>query len=332
LLESVLRGWLEAAFCVDNLVLRRITFSSSGAVLEKIARQDAVHAVMSLRELKGRFHEGRRCYALFHPGMPEEPLAFIHVGLTTRLADSLKSLDIFKEEEAPSHAMFYSVNSPNPAMRGLSLASHLIREVVRELQQERPSLHTFSTLSPVPDLVAWMHLQNPPNMPLMPGKYWQQIRSVYASAAAPTSTLTSTSTPTPTSTSVTDEEVWRWLLDTLQKPLEWTDEGLREKLREPLLWLAGQYITTPTPTPIPSLLCPVASFHLRNGAELHRLLWLGTTKPKNLKNSLGLMVNYLYPLERLEENRGQFEAGEVVVSGEVGEFLGQKTFQEKVYE
>jgi hypothetical protein len=89
-MDSFLQDWLQVLFCVDNLALKQITFDSTGSVLECIAREDTVHSVKTISELKKRFINGRRCFALFHPLMPNHPVAFIHVGLTSGLANSLK--------------------------------------------------------------------------------------------------------------------------------------------------------------------------------------------------------------------------------------------------
>lgn len=89
-LDKVTQSWLSAAFCVDSLTLQRVTFDSSGSTLETIARADTVHAVRSISALKKRFEVSRRCFALFHHSLPNFPLAFIHVGLTSQLADSMR--------------------------------------------------------------------------------------------------------------------------------------------------------------------------------------------------------------------------------------------------
>ena len=89
-IDNIVQNWLTAAFCVDSLTLERVTFDSSGSTLETIARADTVHAVRSISALKKRFESGRRCYALFHHALPTFPLAFIHVGLTSQLANSMR--------------------------------------------------------------------------------------------------------------------------------------------------------------------------------------------------------------------------------------------------
>jgi malonyl-CoA decarboxylase len=63
---------------------------------------------------------------------------------------------------------------------------------------------------------------------------------------------------------------------------------------------------------------PVARFHLGNGARLERLNPGGDMSPKGLRQSLGLMVNYLYDLDALERNHESYaNAGTVTASSSV---------------
>jgi len=90
-LDQSIQKWLGYTLNNDCLELKRITFeTSSGSVLEKVARGESVHKVRTLRELKKRLHDGKRCFALFHPKLEDEPLVFIHVGLTNELSGSLR--------------------------------------------------------------------------------------------------------------------------------------------------------------------------------------------------------------------------------------------------
>ena len=51
---------------------------------------------------------------------------------------------------------------------------------------------------------------------------------------------------------------------------------------------------------------PVARFHLGNGASLEQINFLGDTSSNGIKLSGGLMVNYLYDLEKVEQNHETF--------------------------
>ena len=63
---------------------------------------------------------------------------------------------------------------------------------------------------------------------------------------------------------------------------------------------------------------PVARFHLGNGARLERVNWLADLSPRGLKQSAGMMVNYLYEIAEIEPNHEAFaREGRVVVSNGV---------------
>jgi len=58
----------------------------------------------------------------------------------------------------------------------------------------------------------------------------------------------------------------------------------------------------------------VARFHLGNGARLERLDWLADTSERALKQSYGLMVNYLYDLDYIERNHEAYAQQRAVVA------------------
>jgi len=84
-----------------------------------------------------------------------------------------------------------------------------------------------------------------------------------------------------------------------------------EELREPLEALAARYLAHQWEAG--HVLDPVARFHLGNGARLERVNWMADTTPKGLKQSLGLMVNYVYALEHVERNHESYVNRHVVV-------------------
>ena len=95
--------------------------------------------------------------------------------------------------------------------------------------------------------------------------------------------------------------------------------GGKTKLRQSLLQAAAQYLGQEMNEGQP--LDPVARFHLGNGARVERINWAADPSPKGLKQSFGLMVNYLYDLKRLDKNRTMLEQGKIAVSGDVQALL-----------
>ena len=59
---------------------------------------------------------------------------------------------------------------------------------------------------------------------------------------------------------------------------------------------------------------PVARFHLGNGARLERLNFLGDMSERGLRQSHGLMVNYLYDLTDIEKNHEAYAQHHTVVA------------------
>lgn len=60
---------------------------------------------------------------------------------------------------------------------------------------------------------------------------------------------------------------------------------------------------------------PVARFHLGNGASAHRLNWPADFAPKALASAHGLMINYLYELDRIEARHEAFVRDGTVAHG-----------------
>jgi malonyl-CoA decarboxylase len=118
---------------------------------------------------------------------------------------------------------------------------------------------------------------------------------------------------------VSDED--RVLLGHLDQP-DWIENPeLATQLRAILEPLAAYYFLKAR-TPKGRLIDSVARFHLGNGARLERIDWLGDLSPKGLRESAGLMVNYLYRLDDIEKNHEAYaNQGEIAASSAVKKFL-----------
>lgn len=150
-------SWFNRGF----LVLRRISWESPAHILEKIIRYEAVHAITCWEDLRRRVEpEDRRCFAFFHPAMPDEPLIFVEVALTKGIASSVQSLLSDDRTPLAAHeadtAIFYSISNCQVGLAGISFGNSLIKQVVNDLTAELPGLSTFSTLSPMPLFSRWL--------------------------------------------------------------------------------------------------------------------------------------------------------------------------------
>ncbi|MCB1407560.1 MAG: malonyl-CoA decarboxylase family protein [Rhodobacteraceae bacterium] len=156
-LRHLLRSWFNRGF----LVPARIDWQTSAAVLEKIIAYEAVHAIDNWDDLRQRLAPAdRRCFAFFHPALPNEPLIFVEVALTRGLATSIHEVlksprPVLSPDEADT-AIFYSISNCQAGLAGISFGAFLIKQVAADLQAELPGLRVFSTLSPVPGLARWI--------------------------------------------------------------------------------------------------------------------------------------------------------------------------------
>lgn len=70
---------------------------------------------------------------------------------------------------------------------------------------------------------------------------------------------------------------------------------------------------------------PVARFHLGNGAEAHRIIPGADTSPRGQRQSLGMMVNYLYDRRRIEAQHDDFTERGVIAAPRRLHELARKT-------
>ncbi len=282
-LEADLRGLLANWFDVGFLELRRIDWSSPALLLERLVGYEAVHEIRSWRDLKNRLDSDRRCYAFFHPRMPDEPLIFVEVALVQGLAGSVQRL---LDEKAPlldpgaaDTAIFYSISNCQRGLSGISFGNFLIKRVVALLSAEFRNIKTFSTLSPMPGFRAWLEARLGE---AAPGNFSEEEEAALRAVApgeAPTAEAA---------------------LTAILHTRGWFRDQARLRTVEPvLLRLAAQYLLRESRGK--RALDPVAHFHLANGARLERINPLGDTSEKGVKESATLMVNYLYDPAKIEE-------------------------------
>jgi malonyl-CoA decarboxylase len=278
-LKQLLATWFDVGF----LRVERITWQSPAALLEKLMAYEAVHAIASWQDLHHRLESDRRCYAFFHPVMPDEPLIFIEVALVQGLATSIQSLlDETSPEIVPQKAdtaIFYSISNTQAGLKGISFGPFLIKKVVDSLRNALPNLKTFSTLSPIPGFRRWLERQ------LAEGATEGGLDE-FRDALAEAGQLLGVEVALP---AVIDDRRWPGLTE------------VAAVLKEPLLVLCARYLYQRRDKD-GAPLDPVARFHLGNGARIEKINWQGDVSPKGMRESCGLMVNYRYRLDEIEEN------------------------------
>ncbi|MSO72262.1 MAG: MCD, Malonyl-CoA decarboxylase MCD [Rhodospirillaceae bacterium] len=263
----IFRSWFNRGF----LVLKQIDWSSPAQVLAKIIHYEAVHDIKDWSDLQSRIDpEDRRCFAFFHPQIPDEPLIFIEVALTLDVPSTIESLltnkrAVIRGSEART-AVFYSISNCNIGLRGIPFGNFLVKHVVEVLQRELPALQTFVTLSPLPGFAAWLAKERKGTADaLISAEEGLQLTAI-------------------------DNEDWH------------SDAATVESIRPVLLAATARYLLRAKDEfGLPP--DPVARFHLGNGARLNRINLLGDVSPRGMRQAQGFMVNYLYDLKTIETNQ-----------------------------
>jgi len=262
-LVQLFNSWFNRGF----LTLQRIDWHTPAIVLEKLIEYEAVHEISGWHELRRRLQADRRCFAFFHPALPDEPLIFIEVALVKGMSSAVAPL---LDHEAPvgdpekaDTAVFYSITNCQPGLRGVSFGNLLIKQVAQRLGEEFPRIKTFSTLSPIPGFAAWL--------------------------ASNTERF-----------SRHDAQSLQKAVQALNTPGWHEQPALASSMQKTLVPLCAYYLLNAVRDDAPA--DPVARFHLGNGARAERLNWLADTSKRGLQNCAGMMINYVYHLEQIEEN------------------------------
>jgi len=281
-IAHLLGSWFNRGF----LVLRRIDWSTPANILEQIIRYEAVHEIRDWDDLRRRIDPAdRRCYAFFHPALADAPLIFVEVALTETIPNAIAPLLAVDRRPVPTERARTAVfYSISNTQRGLGGISFGNFLIKQVVEELRREL---------PKLDTFVTLSPVPN-------FMQWLKEA-------------------SDVPVTGEE--RELLKQLDDPGWFEHEEVAAQLRALLEPLAAHYFLRAR-NPKGRVIDSVARFHLGNGARLERIDWLGDLSAKGMRESAGIMVNYLYRLDDIEENHEAYaNNGEVVASSAVKKLL-----------
>ncbi len=260
-LLKLFKYWFNPSF----LVLEKIDWETPASILEKIIEYEAVHEINSWDDLRARLAPiDRQCFAFFHPLIPNDPLIFVEVALTTGIPKSIqKIINLDRQEieiEDANTAIFYSISNCHNGLLGISFGNFLIKQVASNLKRELPDLNQFMTLSPLPGFMKWMEEYSPISFERCTDK------------------------------NCSEDELTKNAIKYLTHSER--DDGMPND--------------------------PVSRFHIGNGASLERINLNADTSEKGMTQSYGVMANYLYDLDVVEENHEIFFKNKVVpVSSEI---------------
>ena len=260
-LLKLFKYWFNPSF----LVLEKIDWETPANILEKIIEYEAVHEINSWDDLRARLAPvDRQCFAFFHPLIPNDPLIFVEVALTTGIPKSIqKIINLDRQEieiEDANTAIFYSISNCHNGLLGISFGNFLIKQVASNLKRELPDLNQFTTFSPLPGFMKWMEEYSPISFERC------------------------------TDRNCSEDELTKNAIKYLTHSVR--DDGMPND--------------------------PVSRFHIGNGASLERINLNADTSEKGMTQSYGVMANYLYDLDVVEENHEIFFKDKVVpVSSEI---------------
>ena len=233
----LLTSWFNRGF----LELKRISWNTPAFILEKLIQYESVHEIRDWQDLQRRLADDRRCFAFFHPQLPDESLIFVEValtnGLVSKISDVLNDAYLEPDEQdkfAPDTAIFYSINNCQAGLRGISFGNFLIKQVADELAEEVRSLRHYATLSPILGLRnKWLEL-----IRLSRSAEWLRAQ---------------------------DYE----LLAELEQSHWYHDQKIADTLKPLMEKICARYLVDEKSRG--EALDPVARFHLSNGARIERI-------------------------------------------------------------
>ncbi|MDT8397688.1 MAG: malonyl-CoA decarboxylase family protein [Pseudomonadales bacterium] len=284
-LLQLFKAWFNRGF----LQLRHIDWQTPAQVLEKLIEYESVHEIQGWPDLRRRLEDDRRCFAFFHPVIPDVPLIFVEVALTGQISTNIEDLlrqPPSDKPQKPKTAIFYSINNCLLGLRGVSFGNFLIKQVIEDVAIQMPSIKVYATLSPVPGFLTWLRA-NLADLPRL---------------------------------TVETRSLLQRLLDAVQAQAILAEAP---KLQELLIRLCAHYLVRAKSRDKPA--DPVARFHLGNGASLANINWLADVSDNGMRQSAGIMVNYLYTPADLTRNHEAYEqSNKVVCSSTINKLLSDK--------
>ena len=304
-LSHLFDSWFQSGF----LILHEITLNSSYSQINHIQRHDLVHPMTNLEEMGKRLGHDRRCFALYHCSMPEDPVIFIEVALTKGISRSIHEIigqeaRTQNEIEECDTAIFYSINNSQEGLTGIGLGKILVFQVVDFIKQTVPSIDSFVTLSPMPGF--WKNYLK--RILEGDGADFQMTRDNIRETFAQKSRK-AMKQEFALQTGTQEEDFGKVLLGILSNR-SWIENPIYVKqLEKPLVEIAHYYLTKEKNVrgkPVN----PVANFHMGNGATISKknINFLGNRSLKGLEESCGLMVNYVYSQGWFQRIRKSFQS------------------------
>ena len=264
-LRRLFNLWFNRGF----LELVQLTWATPARVLERLIDYEAVHEITGFDDLRRRLDaRDRRIFAYFHPALPGDPVIFVEVALTSGLATSVDEL--LADRDAGSAIDAESADTA----------------IFYSITNCQPGLRGVTFGDALIKNVTRQLLEELPH-----------LRQFSTLSPVPGFRAWLTDNKAASALGLTTAERAR-----LRRAEQHsTTPGQLESLRPMLERATAEYLVHGRRGRLP--LDPVARFHLRNGARLERVNWAADTSERGMAQSFGLMVNYLYDLDAVEEHQ-----------------------------
>jgi malonyl-CoA decarboxylase len=290
--QHLLSSWFNRGF----LRLEQIDWNTSASILEKLIKYEAVHPMTGWDDLQRRLASDRRCYAFFHPALPDDPLIFVEVALTSSMSNAIGPLvdpeaEIIDIGEADT-AIFYSINNALIGLRGVSFGNFLIKQVATELHKEFAGLKTFATLSPVPLLRTYIESMDSDILELLLKDQLELLLTHSQQSIVPAA------------------------ITELISQYDEQDSEITALLENTLCRLTVYYLGNARRQG--HAYDPVMHFHLSNGASLERINVFANMRDYGIGQSWGCMVNYRYESSQIVTNHEAYAGqGKITMSSDL---------------
>ena len=281
-LKHLFKAWFNPGF----LKLKKITWDTKAAVLEKIMKYERVHHIKDLNELKRRLGEDRRFFSYFHPALEDEPIIFVQVALTKSLGKSIQEImkPLINGDQKNDTATFYSISNCHEGLSRVTLGNFLIKRVIYEIQEELPHIKNFGTLSPIPGFAQWFSYLEENKLKTIMGNFKNDLAFLKSS------------------------------------DLKIGDTRIIENKEELTKLVAHYLVNEKNQKGLP--INDVTRFHLGNGAIIEDIAINANVSDTGFKRSFGIMVNYLYELESIEKNHEDYMTNnKVALSNKLKKYL-----------
>jgi len=283
--QKLFGAWFNRGF----LVLREIDWQTPANILEKLIAYEAVHAISSWDALRQRLAPtDRKCFAFFHPAMLDEPLIFVEVALTKASPNSIKQILTESREAIPADQADTAVfYSISNCQSGLAGVSFGNFLIKQVASELSLQLSNLKTFRTLSPVPGFMR--------------WVDH-----------------------ATQEVEDEDFQGKLEIVNNISNGNINDPNPDEQQILSEVAARYLVLEK-RPDNQPLDPVARFHLGNGAQLDQVLPVADIYEKGLRQSAGVMVSYLYDLDKVIENHESFAKEQhVTCSNEVKALYGEK--------